>query len=283
MRNWTKACLFGGALFSAGIAQARPTAYVLAGPDGAAAPDSGEYAWTGSFMAPLRAALENYTNFGHVSFKVKRRVITESFSYLGAEVVGTADGIIAPWWYDADVSANERYAAAYHFLHGGDLFLFQDSSYTDAIGSYLGIPTSYGPGGSFTDTSFPFDGPFGTASNVTFTGSVGTLNPADVAAHHGTVLATNAFGSPVIAYWDRGEYAPGAGRMIIVTDVNTIGDNDGTAQYVPLNDNGRFALNLIAGMIDEPTPCNPADVDGNGLLNLDDIAYFAEQFLNGCP
>ncbi|MEZ6319248.1 MAG: hypothetical protein R3B49_10945 [Phycisphaerales bacterium] len=283
MRNWTKACLFGGALFSAGIAQARPTAYVLAGPDGAAAPESGGYAWDAQHMVPLREALENLTNFGHLGLGVKRRVITESFSYLGADTVGGADGIISPWWYDADVGVNEQYGAAYHFLHGGDLFLFQDSSYTDAIGSYLGIPTTDGYGGSFSGTSFPFDGPFGVASSVVFTGTVGTLNPADVAAHHGTVLATNPSGSPVIAYWDRGEYAPGAGRMIIVTDVNTIGDDNGTAQYNPLNDNGRFALNLIAGMIDEPASCNPADVDGNGILNLDDIAVFAEQFLNGCP
>ena len=284
MKLATKACLFGGALFAAGISAHAGNTYRLDGPNATAAPSSVGYSWDGAYMAPFRAAIQNTNNFGHLSAAVDTSIVTGDFAYLTGTVLERADGIISPWWHDVDISPFEQYAAAYHFWNGGDLFLFQDSSYTDAIGAYLGVPTSYGPGTEvISGTGFPFSGPFGAVPGATFNYSVGFLTAANVTGTGGTVLATNSGGQPVIAFWDDGDYAPGAGRMLIVTDINSIGDGGGTAQYVPLNDNGRFALNLFAGMIADGPPACPADTNGDGLLTLDDIDAFVTSFLSGCP
>ena len=284
MKLGTKACLFGGALFAAGISAHAGNTYRLDGPNATAAPNSYGYSWDGAYMAPFRAAIQVANNFGHYFARVDTSIVTGDFAYLNVTVLERADGIISPWWWDSDITASEQYIAAFHFSRGGDLFLFQDSSYTDAIGAYLGIPTTNGPGFEvISGTSFPFTGPFGPVPGAAFAGSVGFLTAADVTSAGGTVLATNSGGQPVIAFWDDGDYAPGAGRMLIVTDINSIGDAAGTAQYTPLNDNGRFALNLFAGMIADGPPACPADTNGDGLLTLDDIDAFVTSFLSGCP
>lgn len=279
-------CLFGGALIAAGIPQAATAdTYRLDGPSAVASPSTLGYAWDGGYMAPFRAALENVSNFSNWRnySSVQTSIVTGEFDFLNGLAITRPDGIISPWWADADCSGYEAYVATYHFLvNGADLFLFNDDSYHDKIGAYLGIPTqNYASSFTFNGVAFPFDGPFGTTASVNMSGSIGFLDPVDVAVTGGQVLAVNGAGQIVVAYWDRGDYAPGAGRMLIVTDVNTIGDFFGTAQYAPLNDNGRFALNLVAGMIGN-FACNPADIDGNGVINLDDIGLFVEAFLGGC-
>lgn len=276
-------CLFGGAFLAAGIPHAAADTYRLDGPSSTAAPLSFAYAWDGAYMAPFRTAIENPAYFSNWVAYVSTSIVTGDFHTLGYATIQRADGIISPWWADADCSPFELYVASYHFLTGGDLFLFNDDSNHDAIGAYLGIPTRNNASGAiFNGTAFPFDGPFGTTTSVNMVGNVGFLDPADVASTGGRVLAVNGTGQIVVAFWDRDDYAPGTGRMIIVTDVNSIGDCCGIAQYNPLNDNGRFALNLVAGMVGD-FACNIADVDGNGVLNLDDIQLFVEAFLSGCP
>jgi len=281
-----RACLFGGCLFSAGIAaHARPTTYVLAGPDTVAAPSSGDLSFDGPYLADFRANVDDPSVFSHLGL-VQRPVTTQTFSYLDASAIADADGIIAPWWQDSDVSAYEANVAAEHFWNGGDLFLFQDTSYVDPIGAYLGIPTQgFANSYTFNGNAFPFDGPFGTTTTVRMGGTYGYLDTADVVARGGQVLAVNGDGKPVVAFWDRGWYSPGAGRMIIVTDIDTITSAGCCfqADYGVFNDNAKFALNLVAGMIAEKEQCNPADIDGNGVLNLDDIILFADHFNDGCP
>ena len=279
-------CLFGGALIAAGIPQAATAdTYRLDGPSSVTSPGNYGYAWDGGYMAPFRAALENVNNFsnwGTIS-AVQTSIVTGEFDFLNGAAITRPDGIISPWWSDADCSDYEAYVATYHFLiNGADLFLFNDDSYHDAIGAYLGIPTqNYASSSTFNGVAFPFDGPFGTTTSVNMSGSIGFLNPADVAAAGGQVLAVNGAGQIVVAYWDRGDYAPGAGRMLIVTDVNTIGGLFSPADYTTPNDNGRFGLNLVAGMIGN-FACNDADVDGNGVLNVDDVQAFVDAFLTGC-
>ncbi len=280
MKRTIRAALFGGAIFSAGIAQANDT-YRIDGPSTVAAPSSGGYAWDGAYMSGFRGTLHDYNLFSHYFATVDANIITGDFDYLNVSILRVADCIISPWWLDSDITFFETYAAAHHFIRGGDLILLNDSSYADAIGQYLGVPTINNaavPG--FTGTGFPFDGPFGVVGAVNTAGSVGHLDPADVALNGGQVLATNAAGQITAAFWERDAFGPGTGKMIIVTDVNSIGDFAGTAQYFPLNDNGRFALNLVAGMIAD-TKTGGADCDKNGVLNIDDIDCFVDSFLNG--
>ena len=72
----------------------------------------------------------------------------------------------------------------------------------------------------------------------------------------GTVVGrNNTTPSQVIsAYWQPGQYSPGAGALVIVADIDTFSNQ--TATYSPLNADGIFALNttaLAAGVVPEPT------------------------------
>ncbi len=293
MKNCMKAALFGGAIYAAGIANADNT-YRIDGPSSVASPSNYGYAWDGlspygAYVAPFRAAIENNYNFSHFVSYVDTKVITGDFDYLDINTLWVSDCIISPWWFDSDCTPGptgsentyQAYVAAYHFWNGGDLILLNDSNYTDAIGDFLGVPTQNGNGPApISGTGFPFDGPFGTPASVNFAGSVGSLSIVDVFNTGGQVFAVDGSGNPTVAFWEQDAYSPGSGRMIIVTDVNTIGDSGGTAQYSPLNDNGRFALNLVAGMLAENKP-GGADCDKNGVLNIDDIDCFVDSFLNG--
>jgi hypothetical protein len=237
-------------------------------------------------MEDFRAALEDVSNFSNrKGHSIVHTVMqTGHFHALDAAFLWIPDGIISPWWADAETTPSAIATAANLFMNnGGDLFLFNDDSAHDAIAAYLGIPTQDSAAPSaFNGSGFPFDGPFGAAANVSISGDVGHLSLADVAATGGKVLGVNGAGQITVAFWDRDDYAAGAGRMLIVTDVNTIGDFFGTAQYSPPNANGRFALNLVAGMIGS-FACNDADVDENGVLDVDDVQAFVEAFLHGCP
>ncbi|GJM18815.1 MAG: hypothetical protein DHS20C14_10280 [Phycisphaeraceae bacterium] len=41
-------------------------------------------------------------------------------------------------------------------------------------------------------------------------------------------------------------------------------------------------LSYTVRVVDDPNPC-AADMDGNGVLNVDDIEAFVDEFLGGCP
>ncbi len=59
-----------------------------------------------------------------------------------------------------------------------------------------------------------------------------------------------------------------------------------TVLFIQFTDSpGSFFFDNISLEAGEPQPmqCNPADLDGNGLLNLDDIDAFVAAFLAGCP
>ncbi|GJM18944.1 MAG: hypothetical protein DHS20C14_11570 [Phycisphaeraceae bacterium] len=283
MSHALKAALFGGALCCAGIAQAKDT-YRIYGPS-TTATNNAYYAWNGSRMTDFSYALTSAYNyyFTHYNAFVDTKIHSTNVDYLATyDVLQRADCIVSPWWSDSETSGNEAYYAAYHFRNGGDLLLFNDDSSHDYIAEYLGIPTISGvSSGTFTDSTFPFDGPFGNPGVVQTSGNVGHLDLADVVGTGGQVLALNGSGQVMAAFWDDNAYAPGSGRMIIVTDVDTVSDL-GPSTYSPLSAQGRFGLNLVAGLIGAD-PCNPADCDANGVLNVDDVECFVDTFLGGCP
>lgn len=280
MKNTIKACLFGGTVFAAGIANAGDT-YRIFGPDRG---DSNYgYAVNDASTAGLEAALTNPYIFSHFNSYFGASIIVTPWLILDSNEQQFGDCLLSPWWWDEDATAAELQAAAYHFLNGGDLILFSDSNYTDAIADYLGLTVqNYASDGNMNGTGFPFDGPFGDASGAYAGGSIGFLDPVDVALSNGAPLAVNNSGQILVAFWDDNKYAQGAGRMIIVTDVNTVAGSFGGWDYNDLNNpNTRFALNLFAGMIGEDG-CNDADVNSDGVLNFDDIDLFVEEFLGGC-
>jgi hypothetical protein len=78
-------------------------------------------------------------------------------------------------------------------------------------------------------------------------GEEGFLSEADVLAQNGTVVGRNTENQVIAAFWGPDQYAPGAGALIIVADIDmfttqaTFGVDVGD-----LDDNGRFALNAFA-------------------------------------
>ena len=176
---------------------------------------------------------------------VPRPIATVDLTNVTRATLASLDGFVASWWADSDTGAFEATAVIDFFLEGGDLILLQDDSAHDAIDEQLGIPTSSASDGSVSTGGAPlFEGPFGSASNVVQSGNTGQLSAVDVASNGGTVGATNGSGQITAAFWNRGDYAPGAGRLLIVADVDMWATTN--AIYAPLNDNGVFALNGTA-------------------------------------
>ncbi len=194
------------------------------------------------FITGYRAAAEDPSNFGPGGVVMPQPIITTNLSSVTAATLAQLDGFVASYWADSDTTAAEATAVIEFFLAGGDLILLQDDSAHDAIGEQLGIPTSTPSDGSVSNGGVPlFEGPFGSASNVAQSDTTGQLSMTDVSSNGGTAGATNGSGQITAAFWNRGDYAPGAGRLLIIADVDMWATTNAT--YAPLNDNGTFALN----------------------------------------
>ena len=223
--------------------------YVIGGPNAVVAPSSGTYAFDGARWVDYRAALEDVGNFGPGGVRSPRPVATFALPEVTPASLAGLDAFVSPWWYDVDADPAESQAVVDFFLAGGDLILLQDTASQDEVGSLLGLP-AVASDGSVSNGGAPlFDGPFGTAANVEQAGLVGALDPVDIAAANGTVVATNASGQVTAAFWAPGDYAPGAGAMLILGDVNMWTTE---ATYFLPNDNGVFALNGTSLLIPEP-------------------------------
>jgi hypothetical protein len=125
------------------------------------------------------------------------------------------------------------------FLNGGDLFILADDSVNDPINAALGIPTVDSAGSGVpkpTTGNAPLHaGPFGAAAVVNQLGAIGRLDVFTVLARNGHIVGSDASGNVSAAVWDRGQYAPGAGRLVIVTDVDMMvsGFPGALASYAP--------------------------------------------------
>jgi hypothetical protein len=192
-------------------------------------------------IAGYRAAAEDPSNFGPAGVVMAQSITTTNLSSVTAATLAQLDGFVASFWADSDTTAAEATAVIDFFLAGGDLILLQDDSAHDAIGEQLGIPTSLSDGLASNGGTPLFEGPFGSASNVAQSDTTGQLSVTDVFSHGGGAGATNGSGQITAAYWNRGDYALGAGRLLIIADVDMWATTNAT--YAPLNDNGTFALN----------------------------------------
>lgn len=225
--------------------------YVVGGMTQAATPNSGDWAWNGSYLGGLRSALENPANFGPAGV-VNRRITTVDLATADAASLAGVDMFVATWIADVDLTAPQVSAITSFFLGGGDLFLLQDDSAHDPIGAALGLFTSASTGSPSNGGAPLYSGPFGVAANVQQNYLVGQLDPVAIAALGGTVAGTNAEGQVTSAYWAAGTFAAGAGALFINADIDMVATTTACglpvcgANYAPLNDNGIFALNTFA-------------------------------------
>ncbi|HEX5049792.1 MAG TPA: PEP-CTERM sorting domain-containing protein [Gammaproteobacteria bacterium] len=225
--------------------------YVVGGASQSLISDSSQWAWDGSYMAPLRAALENPANFGPSGI-VNQEIDTVTLSAVNASTLAGIDMFVATWISDGQAAPIAPSIVDF-FLNGGDLFLLQDDAGHDGVGSALGLSTT-ASSGTVSNGGVPlFDGPFGVATDVMQLYLVGQLDPLAIAAHSGHVGGTNAQGQVTSAFWGAGEYAAGAGSLFVIADIDMIADT-GTqcglaicgARFSPLNSNGIYALNTFS-------------------------------------
>lgn len=222
--------------------------YIVAGPDTTIAPGSFEWAWDQPQLAPLRSALDNPTNFGPGGVD-PTAITTVALGVINPGVLSGVDAFVSPWWHEVGDSAPYHADLLAFFFGGGDLFLLQDDLEVDGLGTLLGVTSSNSTGSLSTagpDGALLFNGPFGLVAGVTQAGSLGQLNITAAGARIGAV---NAEGEITAAYWLPGEYAPGAGALFILGDVDMLSGPFGGAVYPPgggANDKGRFGLNLFA-------------------------------------
>jgi hypothetical protein len=226
-------------------------AYVVGGATFSLAPNSGEWAWNGSYITDFRAALANPAYFGPAGI-VQRSITTTNLASVSVESLSGLNMFVATWLADVDFTSAQVSAVTSFFLGGGDLFLLQDDDVHDVIGQALGLRT-FNSTGSVSNGGAPlYNGPFGTATNVTQHYNVGRLDEAAVLALGGTVAGRNVDGQVTSAFWRAGEFAPGAGALFINADIDMVASTSLCglpvcgATYSPLNSNGIFALNTFA-------------------------------------
>lgn len=236
-------------------------AYIVGGATKALISDSFEWAWDGSYMTGFRAALENPANFGPAGI-VNQSITTVN---LGAVNAGTLAGVnmfVGTWVSDGQGAAFSADVRNF-LLAGGDVFLLQDDVNHDVLGDTLGISTSASTG-SVSNGGVPlFNGPFGIATDVNQYYFTGKLDPVAIAALGGMIGGTNADGEVTSAFWTAGAYAPGAGRLFIVADIDMIATTTDCglplcgADYAAMNSNAIYALNtfsFLSGATPIPLP-----------------------------
>lgn len=248
-------------------ASIRADSIVIGGPAGTLAPSSGPWSWDGPNLAAYQAAITNPANFGPGG-TVSTSISTVTLSTVDSSSLAGVNVFVAPWWFNTD-SAPYNAAVESFFLNGGNLILLDDDPFTDGIAADLGFPTTSSDGSVSNGSSPLFNGPFGTAFDVTQSADVGQIDTSNLAAHGAFVCATNGSGQATAVCDPAGAYAPGSGALLVLGDVDMWSTAYGTVSYSPLNDNGVFALNGTAWIAGQTAP-EPATfaLIGIGLLAL---------------
>lgn len=207
----------------------------------------------GGPMTGFLAAILDPNNFGPTG-TVSTSITLSSLNSVNTSTLSGANGFISTWWNDSESAPSVADIITF-FQNGGDLILYQDDIAHDGIGEALGLPTLASDGSLSNGASPLFSGPFGPATDVTQIGNTGAFSLSQIATLNGTIGSVNASGQATSVYWNAGQFAPGAGKLIIIGDVDMVSDYGAT--YSPLNNNGRFGLNTIAYLVNGNAPAVP--------------------------
>lgn len=259
-----------------GISALASQAYVVGGATKSIIPGSFEWAWDGVYLAAFRAALQDPANFGPAGV-VNRSISTVDLNAVNAGTLAGVDMFVGTWILDGEAAPMAN-AVKDFFLSGGDLFLLQDDAGHDGLGAALGITTSASTGTVSNGGAPFFNGAFGTATDVTQHFLTGQLDEAVILLLNGTVVGRNVQGQVTSAYWAAGQYAPGAGALFVVADIDMISTTTPPqcgvslcgADYVNMNDNAIYALNTFSFLQstggNPPPPPNGVPAPGALLL-----------------
>jgi hypothetical protein len=245
-------------------------AYTVGGASQSLISGSGDWAWDGAYLTGFRQALENPSNFGPTGV-VNRTINTTDLTVVDSTSLAGLDMFVGTWVMDSQ-AAGFSAAVRDFFLAGGDVFLLQDDSGHDALGTALGISTTASTGSVSNGSAPLFDGRFGTAANVTQHYLTGQLDEAAILANNGRVGGRNEEGQVTSAYWRAGEYAPGAGSLFIIADIDMIATTTACglaicgADYAAMNANAIYALNTFSFL--QSNGGNPGSVSAPGTLVL---------------
>jgi hypothetical protein len=245
-------------------------AYTVGGAKQSLISDSFEWAWDGSYMTGLRSALQNPSNFGPAGI-VNRSITTVDMAVVDSTTLAGVNMFVGTWVSDGQ-AAGFSTAVRDFFLGGGDLFLLQDDSGHDGLGTALGISTTNSTGSVSNGGAPLFQGPFGNATNVTQHYNVGQLDEAAILAKNGHVAGRNAQNQVTSAYWAAGEYAAGSGALFIIADIDMVATTTTCglavcgADYLNMNSNAIYALNTFSFLQRNGGNPNPASAPGTLVL-----------------
>ena len=244
-------------------------AYTVGGATQSLISASSEWAWDGAYLTGFRQALENPSNFSPTGI-VNRTITTTDLAVLNNATLAGLDMFVGTWVEDSQAAGFSATLRDF-FLAGGDVFLLQDDSAHDALGTALGISTTASTGSVSNGGAPLFNGRFGTATDVTQHYAVGQLDEAAVLAKNGRVGGRNVEGQVTSAYWKAGDYAPGAGALFIIADIDMIATTDCGlavcgADYAAMNANAVYALNTFSFLQENGGNPNPASAPGTLVL-----------------
>lgn len=218
--------------------------YILGSPDSTI--NTNGWSLDSANMSDFNGAITNPANFGPSGTVTTAITVTDfSASTLTPANLAGVNGLIVPWWANTESAVYQAdILTAFH--SGMDLWLLEDDSYHNGIGTALGIVSSQADGTVSNGTAPFFAGPFGTATNTATYGNFDQFDAASIATLGGTVIGTNASGQITAVAWSKGAFGAGTGAVVLFSDVDMISNANGVDPFAPLNANGILALNTMA-------------------------------------
>ena len=208
-------------------------------------------AWTlnGTNMVTARSKLLNPLNFGPNGTVKKTITITDTTATITAGLLSNYDVLFIGYVPDAALSGAELTAMQNWVSSGGVIIATSDDGTHDAVTTAFGYQVAASPVAdnyAYPNAGNPpvFNGPFGTASIV-----LGAFNIGFWFTLSGVTLLGSGYNINFTVYSSVLELHWGAGKVIMLADVNYISDDTGAFSagigIDPSNSNDIFLGNLF--------------------------------------